>query len=226
MPSLRALHRAQPKPQGHKLRQLRLDQRQRPLRAITCGSGLVSAARLANRLAPQEKRATMKRLSFALLALCAAAPALAQTVTSPDARAGTIAAVEAGRTSCRSCDLFQADFSFDGLSGRDFTGARLRQADLSLATADGARFTGADLSLLNGFGGRFARADLGGANLTGATLVGADLGQARWTGAILTSVNLSGADLSGARGLTQRQLDAACGDEQTVLPQGLRIGRC
>lgn len=173
----------------------------------------------------------MKRLgfafpSFALLALCAASPALAQTVTSPDARARTIAAVEAGRVSCRSCDLFQADFSFDALAGRDFAGARLRQADLSLATADGTRFTGADLSLVNGFGGRFARADFARANLTGATLVGAYLGQVRWTGAVLTSVNLSGADLSGAQGLTQRQLDAACGDGQTVLPPGLRIGRC
>jgi hypothetical protein len=27
-------------------------------------------------------------------------------------------------------------------------------------------------------------------------------------------------------GLTQRQLDGACGDETTTLPRGLRIPRC
>ena len=38
--------------------------------------------------------------------------------------------------------------------------------------------------------------------------------------------NLSGADLSGARGLTQRQLNEACGDSATRLPSGLTVPAC
>ena len=38
--------------------------------------------------------------------------------------------------------------------------------------------------------------------------------------------NLAGADLSGATGLTQKQLDQACGDKETKLPEGLTIKPC
>ena len=38
--------------------------------------------------------------------------------------------------------------------------------------------------------------------------------------------NVSGAELDGARGLTQAQLDKACGDRATRLPHGLRIPAC
>jgi hypothetical protein len=36
---------------------------------------------------------------------------------------------------------------------------------------------------------------------------------------------IAGADLSRARGLTQEQLDDACGDSRTRLPSGL-VARC
>ena len=35
-----------------------------------------------------------------------------------------------------------------------------------------------------------------------------------------------GADLTDARNLTQKQLDAACGDEATKLPEDLTISPC
>ena len=46
------------------------------------------------------------------------------------------------------------------------------------------------------------------------------------SGAKLSGTNLSGAQLARAVGLTQSQLNQACGDDATVLPRGLRIPAC
>lgn len=160
----------------------------------------------------------MKRLAVLIAALTLATPALAQN-------AGQIARVRAG-ASCPRCNLFQADLSNLGLKGRDFTGARLRQADLSLGVFNRTRFSGGDLRDVNGYGGVFSGASFAGANLTNATFVGAYMQGANFSGATLAGVNFSGAEMDRAVGLTQRQLDRACGDEATRLPRGLRIPRC
>ena len=89
--------------------------------------------------------------------------------------------------------------------GRDLRGADLRGADLAAADLQGADLTGADLS----------EAQLTGADLRGATLVGADL-----LDADLRGTRLDGADLSDPVFLTQAQVNAAQGDEQTQLVGG------
>ena len=65
------------------------------------------------------------------------------------------------------------------------------------------------------------RADLRRANLQGAKLYGANL-----QGAILFDARLRGTNLRYARGLTQEQLDSACGDAETKLPPGMKIRTC
>lgn len=155
----------------------------------------------------------------ALLAVLALSlPAKAQN-------AGQIAKVQAG-ASCPRCNLFQADLTGKTLSRRNYAGARLRQADLSLGTFTATRFSGADLRDLNGYGALFGHADFRRADLTHASLVGAYLEHADFSGARLEGVNLSGAELATARGLTQAQLDRACGDAATRPPRGLRLGPC
>ena len=42
----------------------------------------------------------------------------------------------------------------------------------------------------------------------------------------LTRTSLHGADLANVRGLTQDQLDEACGDSRTKLPRGLAVRSC
>lgn len=127
---------------------------------------------------------------------------------------------------CANCDLFQIDLAYQNVTGRDFSGSRIRQSNFTVATADGARFRGANLSLANLFGIRAGRADFNNANLEGATLVGGYFGGARFDGAALTGANLSGAELAGAHGLTQEQLNTACGDATTTLPAGMTAPSC
>jgi uncharacterized protein YjbI with pentapeptide repeats len=174
----------------------------------------------------------MKRaIAFAWL-LALTTPAFAEApgdtagpITNQAQRDETAARVRSGQ-SCARCDLFQIDLSYQNIGARDFSGARIRQSDLSLATADRARFSGANMSLANLFGTRLSGADLTNANLDHATLVGAYLGGARLSGATLAGANLSGAELDNATGLTQTQLNAACGDSSTSLPAGLTIPSC
>lgn len=156
--------------------------------------------------------------SAALLAALAVSPALAQN-------AGQIAAVRRG-ASCPGCNLFQAQLTGLEKTGQNLSRARLRQADLSLVVMNRASFAGADLRDVNAFGGVFGGANFSGANMGNASFVGTYLQGARFSGANLSGANFSGAEMDRASGLTQRQLDGACGDAATRLPRGLRIPAC
>lgn len=159
--------------------------------------------------------------------LAAASLALAVAFVQPAAaqNAAEIAHARDG-ASCPHCNLFQADFSNLRLKGRDFAGARLRQADFSAAVMNGTTMAGADLRDVNAYGGVFTGASFAGANMTNASFVGAYLEGANLRGAILSGVNFSGAEMDRAVGLTQRQLDRACGDDSTALPRGLHVRPC
>jgi uncharacterized protein YjbI with pentapeptide repeats len=160
----------------------------------------------------------MKILALAALLSLTALPALAQN-------AAQVGKVEDG-ASCPHCNLFQVNLYNKQASDRNFAGARMRQADFSLSVFKHDNFRGADLRDVNGYGALFTDANFSGANMTNATFVGAYLEGANLAGATLTGVNFSGAEMDKARGLTNRQLSRACGDETTKLPPGLRIPTC
>ena len=86
------------------------------------------------------------------------------------------------------------------------------------AVLSGANLTGANLSRTN-----LRSADLSGANLRGANLIGTNLSVADLIGADLTGATLSGANLRGAKNLIQTQLNEACGNNETELPEGLDL---
>ncbi len=147
-----------------------------------------------------------------------AVPAFAQT-------AASISTVKSGK-SCAGCNLFQAELAYTNGRGMNLSGSRLRQSNLSLATYDNVNLSGANLSVANLFGARFNRCDFARANLSDATAVGAYFGSSNMAGADLSNTNLSGANLARTRGLTQSQLNRACGDHSTRLPKGKTIPRC
>jgi uncharacterized protein YjbI with pentapeptide repeats len=81
--------------------------------------------------------------------------------------------------------------------------------------------------------GGFHRNDFTGANLSGANLTRAIVPRGVFKGANLTGTDFSqaflyrsrfeGVDLAVAKGLTQHQLDEACGDATTKLPDGITM---
>ena len=107
-----------------------------------------------------------------------------------------VAKIHGGIVDCVGCNL----------AGADLTNTCVKDHDLHGANFTGVSFRGAELS---------------GANLAGAKLDGADL-----TGAKTSITSFLGTDLTHVKGLTQKQLDVACGDATTKLPPGLRIHTC
>lgn len=122
-----------------------------------------------------------------------------------------VAKIRGGIVDCVGCDLRGADLSNTCVKEHDLHGADFSDADASLMCMSFADFTGA----------RFRGTELSGANLAGAKLDGADL-----TGAKTSITSFLGTDLRHVKGLTQKQLDVACGDAATKLPPGLHIHHC
>jgi uncharacterized protein YjbI with pentapeptide repeats len=134
-------------------------------------------------------------------------------------------------------NLKEANLKEANLSGADLMMTTLLKANLNGANLSGAflgaaQLNGAHLSAANLKGANLSAADLSGADLSGANLSGADLtGGANLNGANLKEANLSRADLSDAnlsdaRNVTQTKLDAACGNADTKLPEGLTLKPC
>lgn len=128
--------------------------------------------------------------------------------------------------SCVRCDLSEGKFGYKVLSNLNFSGAQFRGADFTAITMDRTNLARADLSEVNAYAGRFIGANFSEAKLDRASFTGGYLGRSDLTGASLTGTNFSGTDLRNVRGLTQAQLDAACGDRFTRLSGGLTIAFC
>ena len=137
---------------------------------------------------------------------------------------------------CEGCDL----------SGRILVGAKMSHSDFS-----GSNFTGAVLARADGTGSEFEEADFTDADLRRSKLVEARCPRAVFENAMMieadgrrgifrhadftranvTRMNFGGADIGGAdlrnaEGLTQSQLNAACGDRLTRVPPGMRVHSC
>ncbi len=129
--------------------------------------------------------------------------------------------------------LLSARLTGANLTGVNLSDTLLNYADLSRADFSEARLTGANLTGANISGAFLGDANLADAVLTRATLTDADLSAADLSGAELFNANLSGAKLRGSKlsgtrldrskGLTQQQIDRACGDAKTLLPPGLKL---
>jgi uncharacterized protein YjbI with pentapeptide repeats len=113
-------------------------------------------------------------------------------------------------------DLRRADLTEGNFEGSSFERSILKATDAMDANFKGANFHGAYLTH-----GNFTDADFSNAKLTNTIFGQAILEDCEFEGA-----NLSGANLSEVIGLNQGQLDQACGNEKTILPEGLSIKSC
>jgi uncharacterized protein YjbI with pentapeptide repeats len=146
------------------------------------------------------------------------------TLTVLGRRSNGPGAIDLARTRIAQADLVRAN-----LTGAILSEANLVEADLIEANLTGATLLGANLTLFraNLTGAILSEANLTNAHLfratlTRATLTDADLTDADLTDADLSRASLSGATLLGARGLSQAQLDTACGTN-VHLPAGLTL---
>jgi len=146
-------------------------------------------------------------IAAALVSALSASAALAQW---PSAR--PVARLDPGYGGvCEACDL----------SGRILAGARM-----SNSIFNGSDFSQAVMTRVDGSNSEFERADFTEADISYANFVRARFAGAVFDRAKLAHVVAHGADLRGARGLTQRQLRGSCGDGATQLPRGLRVAAC
>jgi len=161
----------------------------------------------------------MKRLfMIAVAASLACGPALAQN-------ASQIARVRAG-ASCPGCNLFQADLTGLELKGLNLSKSRLRQATLTASVMNRVRFDRADMRDADAAAAVFSGSSFVSADLTNANFVGSYIEGANFSGARLNGAVFSGAEMDRVIGLTQAQLNQACGDDSTRLPRGLHIPAC
>ena len=153
----------------------------------------------------------MRPLSCALILLALLLFAAAVSTSALAANPAQVAKIHGGIVDCVGCDL----------SGADLTNTCVKAHDLHGANFDGANATLMCMSFANFTGASFRGTDLSAANLASAKMDGADL-----TGAKTAITSFLGTDLRHVKGLTQKQLDAACGDAKTLLPPGLKVHTC
>jgi uncharacterized protein YjbI with pentapeptide repeats len=96
--------------------------------------------------------------------------------------------------------------------------SNLIHLDKPIISLLGANLKGANLK-----GAHLPGANLKGADLREANLKEADLQKALFAGANLQGANLEKANLQEATALTQEQLEHASGDENTKMPEGLKV---
>jgi len=123
------------------------------------------------------------------------------------------AKIEAYRTDFSRIDAQNAIFENAELQRSNFQHAKLANADFIKADLGRSQFDGAAIG-----GSRFTLT-----NLSRADFRGADFAKpVDFDRAFFFLTRIEGADLSKATGLTQWQVDMACGDDKTVLPSGLK----
>jgi uncharacterized protein YjbI with pentapeptide repeats len=151
-----------------------------------------------------------------------------QWLVKEDLRNANLSRANLSGATLSDANLLRANLSGANLSDVNLSGAYLNPADLSDANLSGADLRDANLS-----GADLRRANLSGANLSGANLRDAnqlghyaDLSDANLSSANLRRANLSNANLRNVKNLTQTQLDEACGNTNTKLPEGLTLKPC
>jgi uncharacterized protein YjbI with pentapeptide repeats len=154
----------------------------------------------------------MRRL-LPLFCLFLAFPALTAAKADPALKADphAVARIEGGIVDCPGCKLAGANLFNTCVKAKDLHGANFDGANATLMCMSFADFRGAS----------FRGTILDAANLASAKLDGADM-----TGARTRITSFLGTDLTHVKGLTQAQLDAACGDARTKVPAGFKVHFC
>ncbi|CAN7208978.1 pentapeptide repeat-containing protein [Rhizobium sp. LjRoot254] len=120
-------------------------------------------------------------------------------------------------------EAYRTDFTGIGADDANFESAELQRSNFKDAKLSNVNFTKAELGR-----SQFDGAEVGGSHFSLTNLARADFRGAHFSGpvdfdrAFFYLTRIEGVDFSAATGLSQWQLDMACGDDKTVLPSGLK----
>lgn len=128
----------------------------------------------------------------------------------------TLTEATVSNSSLRSANLRRADLSRGNFQGNDFTLSNLTSVKAPSVDFTGSNFHNAKLDHMN----------LTQAKLNDSSLVGASFGYATLDETNFTGANLSDAKMGNVQDLKQAQLDTACGNMNTELPEGLSVPYC
>ncbi|MGV3550009.1 pentapeptide repeat-containing protein [Rhizobium sp.] len=134
----------------------------------------------------------------------------------------TLAGASAKGTNFARVEAYRTDFSGITADEASFESAELQRSNFRKASLIKANFTKADLGRSD-----FEEADVGGSRFSLTNLARADFRGAKFSApvdfdrAFFFLTRVEGADLSKSTGLNQWQLDMACGNDKTMLPDGL-----
>ena len=121
-------------------------------------------------------------------------------------------------------EAYRTNFSGIDAEGATFASGELQRSNFANARLVNVNFTKAELGRAD-----FSGADIGGSNFAMSNLARADFSKARFNAPLdfdrsfLFLTRLEGLDLSAAKGLTQWQVDMACGDANTKLPPDIKV---
>lgn len=120
--------------------------------------------------------------------------------------------VTASRTDFSEMNLTGTNFEKSEIIRSNFTKSIIENVDMSKSDLFRADFSNTNLSTVDFSFSSLARADFRGATFTGVTSV---------KNAFLYRTHFEGVDISVFTDLNQWQIDLACGDDDTKLPQGV-----
>ena len=136
------------------------------------------------------------------------------------------------RTSLRDADLRDANLTkvqglrtiFSGINAANanFTISELNRSNFDGADLTGANFTKSELSRVILTNAKIDKVNFHYANVSRANFRDSSLSGTNFHGAYTFLMRVEGVDLTATTGLTQDQLDIACGDDTTKLPEGLK----
>lgn len=134
----------------------------------------------------------------------------------------TLSGATAHGTSFARVEAYRTDFSRLNADKATFESAELQRSNFSGAQLADVNFTKADLGR-----SQFDGAEVGGSRFSLANLARADFRKASFSKpvdfdrAFFFLTRIENLDLSASTGLTQWQVDLACGNDKTMLPSGL-----
>lgn len=122
--------------------------------------------------------------------------------------------------------VLNSDFTHANMPGIDAWSTSFRAVDISWSNWEAS-----DLSDSRWEGATAKHANLAGADLTDAVFIDVDFSNANFTHAdfddvVFAHVTLAGANLSDAKNLSPEVLSGACGDANTLLPNGFSLSPC